>query len=87
MVFLMLFVIYGSLLQVLRDAHGTISPTALIQLLGVVQTGDLQSIVYDLAVSSIIYQSMYLTIARYVTTSVQQTGPDEELCMFHDHTP
>ena len=49
-------------LQVLRDAHGTISPIALIQLLGVVQTGDLQSIVYDLAVSAVTCQGCHLII-------------------------
>ena len=53
--------------EVLRDAHGTISPTALIQLLGVVQTGDLQSIVYDLA-----GMKMYVSNAR----ADIETGPD-----------
>ncbi|KAL5477614.1 hypothetical protein EMCRGX_G024433 [Ephydatia muelleri] len=53
--------------ELLHDTHGTISPAGLIQLLSVVQTGNLQSVVYDLA-----GLKMYVSNAR----AVNETGPD-----------
>ncbi|KAL5477617.1 hypothetical protein EMCRGX_G024436 [Ephydatia muelleri] len=53
--------------EVLRATYGSLSPATVIQLLGLVQTGDLHAIVYDLA-----GLKMYVSNAR----AVNEAGPD-----------
>ena len=47
-------IITSSLLQVLHDAYGKIDAATVMQLVGKVQTGNLQAVVYDLDVSQCI---------------------------------